>query len=421
MNGRAIPDDLWPLLDAVCEGELTPEQWSKLELCLEQSPDAQRILMDHIWLCTQVNAWSKGERWAMAGLARVAGTLRTGSDSAVEPPVSGGAGVATPHRLIDSRPPNDALPLVSAPSWSFTVPLGGVLFAYVLAALLLGAGVLTAFLAFGVSGDRDAAADAQSFAKPLPGTDARQAPIVGYVTNVPTCKWLDSGTAVALASPVLLGRTFALASGSLEITYNTGERIILHGPATYQTRWPKGGFLSQGRLTALAIAARAAGGAGQPEGAPTPGSTRDYAADPVGNFLVPRSPFFIRTPSTLAISRGAEFEVSVDGTGATNTRLALGVLEAWYPRGGKPNDVISSSARRAWAWVAFTRKHDVRVMYGTGTPSDLMRTVFANTPGSSWPAGPAGGGSLRIWGLESQQPCATAGTLPRGHHERTTD
>ena len=89
------------------------------------------------------------------------------------------------------------------------------------------------------------------------------------------------------------------------------------------------------------------------------------------------------------------------------------MIEAWYPGGGKPNDVISSSARQAWSWVGFTLEHDVRVVYGTGTPSALMRTAFASTPGGVWPRGLAGGGSLRICGLESRLPAATAGAAGR--------
>ena len=107
--------------------------------------------------------------------------------------------------------------------------------------------------------------------------------------------------------------------------------------------------------------------------------------------------------------------MSVDGTGATNTRLASGLIEAWYPRGGKPDDVISSSARRAWSWVAFSAKRNVRVLYGTGKPPELVRTALASSPGSVWPPG---GGSLRIWNSNSQQPGATAGTLPRRQRDK---
>ncbi len=306
----------------------------------------------------------------------------------------------------------------------------GVLVSYMFAAVLLTAGAFAGFLAFGVGG-REAARNVQSLPRPAPVSDAQQAPVVGYVTNVPGCRWADQGPAATLGSPVLLGRTFALASGALEITYNTGERITLRGPATFEARWFNGGFLSQGKLSAQAMTVQA----GETEplerrrletylkmAASTRAPGPAYSPyDPVGNFAIPMSSFFIRTPSALAMSRGAEFSMSVDGTGATDTRLALGVLEAWYPRGGKPNDVISSSARRAWSWVAFNPQHDVRVLYGTGTRPGALETALAGSAGRAWPAGASGGGELRIWGLESQQPAATAGTSPPRQNNRTNN
>ena len=43
---------------------------------------------------------------------------------------------------------------------------------------------------------------------------------------------------------------YALASGFMEITYDTGAKVILQGPATYEVESASGGFLSLGKLTA---------------------------------------------------------------------------------------------------------------------------------------------------------------------------
>ena len=48
-----------------------------------------------------------------------------------------------------------------------------------------------------------------------------------------------------------LGRKYALASGFLEITYDSGAKVILQGPGTYEVESMSGGFLSLGKLTAL--------------------------------------------------------------------------------------------------------------------------------------------------------------------------
>ena len=36
----------------------------------------------------------------------------------------------------------------------------------------------------------------------------------------------------------------------MEITYDTGAKVILQGPCTYEVESPRGGFLSLGKLTA---------------------------------------------------------------------------------------------------------------------------------------------------------------------------
>ena len=47
-----------------------------------------------------------------------------------------------------------------------------------------------------------------------------------------------------------LGDRLALRSGLLEITYDTGGKVILQGPVAYELESPAGGYLSVGKLTA---------------------------------------------------------------------------------------------------------------------------------------------------------------------------
>ena len=61
------------------------------------------------------------------------------------------------------------------------------------------------------------------------------------------CKW--AGTA-SDSPAVPLGRKYELASGLMEITYDTGAKVILQGPVTYEVESANGGFLSVGKLTA---------------------------------------------------------------------------------------------------------------------------------------------------------------------------
>ena len=47
---------------------------------------------------------------------------------------------------------------------------------------------------------------------------------------------------------VTLGDKYALSSGLMEIAYNTGARVVLQGPVTYEVE-ASGGYLSIGKLT----------------------------------------------------------------------------------------------------------------------------------------------------------------------------
>ena len=50
-------------------------------------------------------------------------------------------------------------------------------------------------------------------------------------------------------SLVALGDKFALAAGLMEITYDTGAKVILQGPVTYEVESANGGYLAVGKLT----------------------------------------------------------------------------------------------------------------------------------------------------------------------------
>ena len=107
---------------------------------------------------------------------------------------------------------------------------------------------------------------------------ATESPIVGQVTGLVDCTWEkselsdqragNSGRRSELGgsnSPesqsnkrrpadsshiAHLGDRFTLRSGLLEITYNTGARVILQGPGTYEVDSADGGYLAVGKLTA---------------------------------------------------------------------------------------------------------------------------------------------------------------------------
>jgi len=92
--------------------------------------------------------------------------------------------------------------------------------------------------------------------KDLPAKSVHKTPlaghleIVGRISGMADVEWADKQTATLHGANVSLGRRYALASGLLEISYNTGAKVILQGPCTYKVDARDGGFLSVGKLTA---------------------------------------------------------------------------------------------------------------------------------------------------------------------------
>ena len=81
--------------------------------------------------------------------------------------------------------------------------------------------------------------------------------LVGRITGMVDCRFdqrseiSDSKTQGPRPKTLVsLGDKFALVSGLMEITYDTGAKVILQGPVTYEVESPTGGFLSVGKLTA---------------------------------------------------------------------------------------------------------------------------------------------------------------------------
>ena len=71
---------------------------------------------------------------------------------------------------------------------------------------------------------------------------------VGRITGMVDCKWADESDAKVNARMFRLVADVCMASGLMEITYDTGAKVILQGPVTYEVE-PNGGYLAIGKLT----------------------------------------------------------------------------------------------------------------------------------------------------------------------------
>jgi hypothetical protein len=160
---------------------------------------------------------------------------------------------------------------------------------------------------------------------------------VGRITGMVDCVW-DSGQRSAISGQksqstshdplatnhsVALGDTFVLRSGLLEITYNTGARVILQGPVTYEIDAPTGGFLSVGKLTARLekkslpspVHGRGAGGEGS------------VIADGIHHSAFSTQHLFsVRTPTALVTDLGTEFGVEVKRDGESGVQVFQGTV-----------------------------------------------------------------------------------------------
>ncbi len=119
--------------------------------------------------------------------------------------------------------------------------------------------------------------------------------VVGKITGMVDCKWADPNSEAINGANVLLGRKYALASGLVEITYDTGAKVVLQGPVTYEVESTNGGFLSVGKLTGMVENEAAKG-------------------------------FSVRTPTTVVIDLGTEFSVDVQPDRSTVVHVIRGVV-----------------------------------------------------------------------------------------------
>ena len=243
----------------------------------------------------------------------------------------------------------------------FSVP-SGVLLAYVAVAMVLGAATLAAW-AWNPSGahrDGRIAAGAAPAAEctrnvPLSATaladlrsptgDSHKSgpsvssqppmPIVARITGMSKAFGRVAGddidwNSTHTGTPVRLNSTFLLASARLEITYNSGAKVLIEGPACYAVEQENGGFLQWGRLT---VNVPGQGGRGGPRrgqiGNSVPSSAGRRAggeggASNPGPLPPAAAVFIVRTPHASVNDADGDFAVTVNEAGACLTQVFRG-------------------------------------------------------------------------------------------------
>jgi hypothetical protein len=180
--------------------------------------------------------------------------------------------------------------------------------AYLIALAIFGCGILVGAFTY-VSRPAGIAQTPKATSREngVPTVDAER---VGQITGMIDCRWPDARTSLT-TTDVYLGNRYVLASGLMEITYNSGARAILRGPTTYTVNSPNGGFLAMGKVS-VRVNKKA----------------EDGDSSKSGFHLPPPELFSVRTPTAVVTDLGTEFGVDVDPQGIADVHVFSGKVKA---------------------------------------------------------------------------------------------
>jgi len=340
-------DELRGLLGRLANGPMTHRETERLNELLAADTQAQQIFADYAMLeaCLEM-VWTSGE-----------GQTTCASEPAESEFVDGALPVII-----------EASPALHAPL-STLYPVGSFLFSYMAAVVIVGMGLLIGW-AYQVSIPRSDYREVVEVApRPMP-TDLRSEPEMvfgGRVTDMIDCQWADPKTGTICYAYVPLGRKYALASGLMEITYDTGAKVILQGPCTYQVESRTGGYLTLGRLTAK-VEKRRDGKADRDRNPANQQSTID-------NQQSSASLFVVCTPTAKVTDLGTEFGVEVDKFGASVAQVYEGKVELLAAGGAAEDAKAICLGENESARVAVGKDRVARVVRGAGQPSPFVRQM----------------------------------------------
>jgi hypothetical protein len=299
MIGEApVADKFWLLLDAACAGTLVEPQAQELAALLDSDSLARSLFVDHMQLRRDIQAMCRAERVFDRTIARIGTTL---------PPMS-----------LPSSPSPTSTFLSTTLHGSIGFLSSGWPVAYLVATVISGVGLLVGAFTH-VSPPTQIVAHSPTVTEDTALPKPRSV-FVGRITSMVDCKWSDVSTGVLNGDHVPLGHKYALASGLMEITYETGAKIILQGPATYEVGSGSGGYLSVGKLTA-----KVESGEWRVE---SKSPNLQISKSPSSSLSTLHSPLFtIKTPTATVTDLGTEFGVEVNKSGATSAYVFRGAVK----------------------------------------------------------------------------------------------
>ncbi len=308
------PDELSELLIALTDGDINQRQFVHLQNLLSQDADAQTYFRQYMRLCALLEferATAKDEQSELRGDGN--GNSAAG--------ISGFSGLESPL----PNPPFPTLSTTNYPLPTSHFSVGSWAFSCMVATVIMGV-MLLVFWAMKVTHHQHIAeAPAQS----APSDVRPEMVFVGRITGMLDVQWSDDPR--YLPPPdfahVPLDRKYKLDSGLLEITYDSGAKVILQGPCTYEVESRTGGYLALGKLTARVEKRSEGRGAREEKGSRFKVQGSNSKPEPSSFILHPSSLFSVRTPTAVITDLGTEFAVEVDKAGTSKTHVFQGKVE----------------------------------------------------------------------------------------------
>ncbi len=334
--------ELHELLWQLRAGTAAPEQLSRLERLVCEDPQARTFYVHYMHLCADLN-WN-GSVGSEGRGTRDGGQGMAGSpaiDASVDANnLSVGEAVELPSgqwpRTLNPEPPVSPIVIDLSSTTHYPLPtshfsVGSWAFSCMVSAVIMGM-MLLVFWAIKVTPHQHIAeAPSQS----APSKAMPEMVFVGRITGMVDVKWSDDPR--YLPPPdfahVPLDRKYILDSGLLEITYDSGAKVILEGPCTYEVESTGGGYLALGKLTARVEAGGGKGSRSQ--------------AEPSSFILHPSSLFSVRTPTAIITDLGPEVGVEVDESGVSKAHVFQGKVEVRLAGGGRDARAIQLGANES--------------------------------------------------------------------------
>ncbi len=314
---NASSEEFVDLIHDLAEGRISPQQADRLDEFLCADPIYCRHYVDFMAMVVGLS-WIEDEENEQADWMREGQSPNNVASWAVDLK-------SEIHESQSLEPVSEAsFPMpepIPVPHFSLGNVLHGTVgffsqeipFSLLMATIVSGLGLWAASLIY-VTHHKQIA-DSSSVSKPTPSAAKTDIEFIGRVTGMADVQWADDQTVTVHGANVPMGRKYAMASGLMEITYDTGAKVILQGPVTYEANSRDGGYLSLGKLTAKLEKK-------------TEDGRRKTEDSNLSSLSTIHNPLFtVKTPTAIVTDLGTEFGVEVSKEGNTTSHVYLGSVE----------------------------------------------------------------------------------------------